>query len=114
MRRGVEAGADRLQAAGIDVDLHRRRERLRRQHLAVRVLDIEEDVRRDELAAVRDQRVEARHLQRRDEQVALADRELNRVSRLPELVDRVAEVLLPPLGRRHEAGRLRTDVDAGQ
>ena len=47
-------------------------------------LDVRDDVRRDELAAVRDHRVEARHLQRRHLQVLLADRELDRVARLPE------------------------------
>ena len=45
------------------------------------------DVRRHELAAVRDHRVEARHLQRRHLEVALADRELDRVARLPDPVD---------------------------
>src|SRR6478609_294913 len=69
-------------------------------------------MRRDELAAVREQGVEARHLERRHEQVSLADRELDRVSRLPELVDRGLEVMLPPRDRRHEARRLTADVRA--
>mgnify|MGYP003300395571 CR=1 FL=1 len=50
-------------------------------------IDVEQQVWGDELAAVRDHRVEARHLQRRHEQVLLADRELDRVARLPEPVD---------------------------
>ena len=39
------------------------------------------------VAAVGDHRVEARHLQRRHEQVALADRELHLVAGLPDAVD---------------------------
>ena len=81
---------------------------------AVRALDVHQHVRRHELAAVREQRVEARHLHRRHGEVALADRELDRVARLPELVDRRLEVLHAPADRRHEAGRLRAEVGAGR
>ena len=70
-------------------------------------------MRRDQLAAVCDQRVEARHLQRRHEQVLLADRELDRVARLPQLVDRRREVRLPPFGSRQETLGFGADVDAG-
>src|SRR5579871_628681 len=89
-----------------------------RDERLVRVLDVEEDVRLHELAAVRDRRVEARHLQRRHREVSLADRELDRVARLPEAVDlpaarirlaRVA-VVLPP-DRRQKAACLRPDLD---
>src|SRR4051812_45968089 len=75
------------------------------------------DVRGHELAAVRDQRVEARHLQRRDEDLPLADRHLDRVAGLPRAVDLaelLAAVLLSaPLGRRDQARHLGADVDAG-
>src|SRR5207237_7408350 len=76
---------------------------------------------RRDLAAVRDQRVEARQLERGHEQVLLADRELDGVARLPEPVDlpvagiallRVARV--PPRDRRQQAGRLRPEVDSGR
>ena len=73
-------------------------------------------MRRHELAAVRDQRVEARHLQGRHGQVALADCELHRVAGLPDPVDvaatrRAAEVHAAPLRRRHEPPGFGGDVD---
>ena len=84
------------------------------------LLDIFHEVRLDELAAVRKQRVEAGHLQRRDEEILLADRELDRVTRLPKAVDppvaRIGfcgERAMPPLRRREQPGRLRPHVDAG-
>ena len=90
----------------------------RRLRVARRLLDVGGDVRRHELAAVREHRVEARHLERRHQQIALADRQLDRVAGLPDTVDRgvrrAGEVLAPPLRRRHEAGHLTLDVDAGR
>src|SRR6266542_6652789 len=77
------------------------------------LLDVEEQVRRHELPAVSDQRVEARHLQRRDQQILLADRELDRVTRLPELVERSLEGLLAPLRGREQTAVLWPHVDAG-
>ena len=103
VRRLEQTLPDDLERAGSDVDLLRRgRGGMRRGAAGDGLLDVEEQVRRHELAAVRDQRVEARHLQRRDEQVLLSDRELDRVARLPELVDLRLERLLPPLGRRQQ------------
>ena len=67
-----------------------------------RLLDTRDDVRGHELASVRDHRVEARHLQRRHSDVFLADRELNRVARVPRLVPVALERLLPPGRRRHD------------
>src|SRR6266542_6595500 len=77
------------------------------------LLDVEEQVRSHELPTVRDQRVEARHLQRRDQQILLADRELDRVTRLPELVERRREGLLAPLRGREQSAVLGAYVDAG-
>jgi hypothetical protein len=117
--RGLpEALPHDAERALVDVDLLRRRQRRCRDGGAVRVLDIHQQVGRHEPAAVREQRVEARHLQRRRQQVALADRELDRVARLPELVDppaarvgRLGEALLAPLPGRDEARLLGADVE---
>ena len=120
-RRRPERGMRRLEQAllhdrqrlWIDTGaLRLRRLRMRDRAARTRLLDPEQHVRRHELAAVRDQRVEARHLQRRHEQVLLTDRELDGVARLPELVDRRLEMRFPPLRRRQQALRLGTDVDA--
>ena len=67
-----------------------------------RLLDAGDDVRRHELAAVRDHRVEAGHLQRRHRDVLLPDRELDRVTRVPGLVPVALERLLAPGRRRHD------------
>src|SRR6266550_4080859 len=45
------------------------------------------EVRLHQPAAVCDQRIEARHLERRHQQVLLTDRKLDRISRFPEPVD---------------------------
>src|SRR6185437_11963511 len=82
------------------------------------LFDIGGDVRLHEPAAVCDQGVEARHLERRHEQVLLPDRELNRVARLPQPVDppllrvclrRVG--LLAPFRGRQQPRQLAWDVD---
>ena len=72
VRRVVEPVADGRDRGRVEVELLRRRlvaaEHLRALRRAVRgpgLLDRRDEVRRDELAAVREQRVEARHLQRR-------------------------------------------------
>ena len=78
------------------------------------LLDRLDDVRLDELAAVGEHRVEARHLERRDEHVALADAELHGVARRPDLVDLGLEVAAPPGGRRDESLLFGTDVDPGR
>ena len=74
-------------------------------------------MRRDQLAAIREQCVETSHLERRDEQVLLADRELHRVAGLPQPVDlpglRIPLLrvrLAPPLRCGQEAGRLTAHV----
>ena len=70
VRAGPEPLLDGLEGGRIDarVTRRRRRELLQRHRLlpvGARLLDAGDDVRRHELAAVRDHRVEARHLQRR-------------------------------------------------
>ena len=81
---------------------------LRRAFRRAALLDRRDEMRRDELAAVREERVEARHLQRRGEHVLLADRELDRVTRLPEPVD------LPVVGVGLLGERLPLPVDGRQ
>ena len=69
----------------------------------------------DDLAAVGDRGVGGGELQRRRFEVALADGEVDRVARLPELVDLGLEVgpVLLPLRRRDAPGDLEGDVDPG-
>ena len=55
-----------------------------------------------------------RQLQRRDQQVALADAEVHGLARKPDLVRRLLEGVLLPLGRGQQAGLLAADVDAGE
>ena len=81
--------------------------------LAGRLLDVLDDMRIDKLAAVGDQRVEPRHLERGHCEVALPNRELDRVAGRPLLVPRTLEVPLVPRRRRHEARAFRADVDPG-
>ena len=78
-------------------------------------------MRRHELAAVRHERVETRHLQGRHLDVLLPDRELNRVPGLPQAFDlprvRIGLLrvrLLAPLDRRHEPCLFRPDVEPGR
>src|ERR671923_2526858 len=71
-------------------------------------------MRRDEPPAVGDERVEARHLQRRHQQVLLPDRELNRVARLPETINLALVGLPAPRRRRQQAGALGREVDTGR
>ena len=83
MCRLVEPVADDLERGGVDADGLGRVGRVPAEDdrcLAVRGgrLDLRDDVRRHELAAVRDHRVEARHLERRHRDVLLPDRELDR------------------------------------
>ena len=94
-RRRVDAG--RLRRVGRELLQHDRR-----LPLAPGCLAAANDVRRHELAAVRDHRVEARHLQRRHGHVLLADRELDRVARVPGPVPVALERLLPPRRGRHD------------
>ena len=96
--RGHQAAQDRRRALGAVGGL----------------LDVHPEVRGDEPAAVRDHRVEAGELERRHEQVLLADGELHGVAGLPELVHGVVERPLAPLGRRQQAGRLGADLDPGR
>ena len=109
MRGGVEPVADHLERGGVDADAARRvgREAAQDDRATGRAtagrLDLRHDVRRHELAAVGDHRVEARHLERRHRDVLLADRELDRVARVPGLVPVAREGPLAPGGRRHEA-----------
>ena len=79
VRRGVHPVTHRRERAGIDAGRARRRGSEAPQHdprraLGAGLLDVRDEVRRDDLPAVREHRVERRHLQRRDEQVLLADR----------------------------------------
>ena len=83
------------------------------------LLDARDEVRRHEPAPVLEQRIETRHLQRRHQQVLLADRELDRVARLPEPLDlpclgvALLRVRLPlPADGRQQAGILAADVEA--
>ena len=130
VRRVVQPLADHRERRRVDAALLRRR----RLEVGTRVGAAfshrtprrpRDDVRRDEPAAVRDQRVEARHLERRDGDVLLADRELDRVARLPEPVDPPAARVgllrvrrLAPLGRRQRArvasGPMSTPVERAE
>ena len=76
------------------------------------LLDRRDDVRRDELAAVRDRGVEARHLQRRDGDVLLADRELDQSPGFQARSIAVLKCCLRQAGRRDQAGRVAADVEA--
>ncbi len=78
-------------------------------------------MRRDDVAVVGDRRVVDGHLQRRGQQVALADRQVDRVARLPKAVDAPSgRVGLPgegpaqPSRCRHETGGLAGNVDPGR
>ena len=64
------------------------------------------DVRRDQLAAVSDGAVGDGQLHRRDGQVALADRHLDVVARLPDLIDRLRVGLQPPGRIRYQPGEV--------
>ena len=119
VRGVVERALDHLdrRRVGAAVGRRRRLKRLddrRRRVLAAGLLDGGHHVRSHELAAVRDEREETRHLQRRDGDVLLADRQLDRVTRLPELVDLVRVRRLAPLGGRQDPLRLGPDVHARQ
>ncbi len=54
------------------------------------------------------------HLQRCDEEVALADAEVHRLAREPHFVGGIGEVRLLPGARGHEPRLLAADVDAGR
>ena len=80
-------------------------------------LGLDRDPRRHELAAVRDQRVEARHLQRRDEQVLLPDRELDRVARASRRGRAGPSTSRTPACATRawaEPGRLAAELDPGR
>ena len=73
----------------------------------------DDQMRRDDVAAVREHRVERRHLERGHEQVLLPDRELDRVARVPRAVPVRLERLPAPVGRGQEPELLAADVEAG-
>ena len=73
-----------------------------------------------EIAAVGDRRVVDGDLQRRGQQIALADRQVDRVARLPETIDLPVGVGLLRVGGttpsrcRYNTGGFAGDVDAGE
>src|SRR5688572_20893019 len=116
MRRGVQALLNDAERAGGELDVLWRLRRIWPQNdgrlaLAARLLNGLDHVRLDELAAVRDHRVEARQLEGGDEDVALADGELDGVAARPDLVDLGLEIAPPPFGSWHQADLFRAEVD---
>src|SRR6185295_20032481 len=65
-------------------------------------------------AAIRDDRRVVCELQRRDEEVALADTEVHRFAGKPDLVRGTLECLALPFLRRQQARFLAADVDTGE
>ena len=123
--RAQEAVTHRRERGGVDADRFRAPHREVPKHdglVVVRLLlDVDGHMRSDELAAVRDHRVDARELERCQLQVLLTDGKLNRVARLPQAVElpllRIrlpGERALAPLRGRQQTTRLPGDVDPGR
>ena len=98
----------------VDLQLGRDLELGLLDHLAVDVLELLHEVGPHELAVVGEPRVQVGHLQRRGQHVALADRHVDGVARVPHLVLGVLLVeLLLPLGRGDAPVHLAGQVYAG-
>src|SRR6476660_4685606 len=112
MCTGNEAVPDR--AAVDEPNVAASRETKVPDDLAVRVEHGLPDMGADDRAAVCERGVGHCELQRRDRELPLADRQVDRVALVPDACPGLLERPLQPAGCRYEAGGLARDVEAGR
>src|SRR4029077_7302616 len=111
VRHGVHAVADERKVGGDREGRSHLRLRKGLDALAVAITKLDHETWLPQDAVVRDGRRVVRHLKRRREQIALSDREVRRVPRIPYLVGGVGEVRLLPIRAWHYPFRLVDEVD---